>query len=388
MADNINDIEEFGDLPPELLHRLSQILSKRRVLTPRTMGLFLRQDTDFVEIFDCAKLEEEDFEKIFAFMPFVKKVDFRFASQMKDSALEYVIGRESHITHLQLDSCNLISDKCWQKFFETHGSKLEVLKLSNLDVTMGDDTIAHLVKHCPNLRFLKLKDCWKPGDASLASIATLTKLEHLSLGLVQPTSQSSLLNLISATGPNLRTLSLRNCKSADDEILNMIHLRCSNLTKLRLSDNSTFTDKALASLFTAWHNRGLTTIDLSGTRDVDNATPDGPEDEPIGLASSGFKSMMKHSGNTVCSLNIASCRHISFDAFSEVFDEGKTYPNLSELDISFQTCIDDFLVGRIFRACPALKKVIAFACFQVRDVDVPAGVALIGGMNANRSIAT
>lgn len=352
------------------------------------MGLFLRQDIDFIEIFDCAKLEEEDFEKVFAFMPFVRKVDFRCASQMKDSALEYLTSRDCQINHLQLDSCNLISDKCWKKFFETHGSKLEVLKLSNLDVTMGDDTIAHMVKHCPNLRYLKLKDCWKPGDASLASIANLSKLEHLSLGLIQPTSQSSLLDLISSIGPNLRTLSLRNCKSADDEVLNMIRLRCSKLSKLRLSDNNLFTDKALAALFTDWQNPSLSIIDLTRTRDVDNANPDGPEDDPIGLASSGFKALMKHSGSTVRSLNISSCRHISFDAFSEVFDEGKTYPRLVELDISFQTCIDDFLVGRIFRACPALKKVVAFACFKVRDVDVPAEVALIGGMNAHRSIAT
>lgn len=53
VADNINDVEEFGDLPQQLLHRLSQILSKRRVLTPRTLNLFLRPDLDFIEIYDC-----------------------------------------------------------------------------------------------------------------------------------------------------------------------------------------------------------------------------------------------------------------------------------------------------------------------------------------------
>ena len=54
VADSINDIEEFGDLPPALLNRLSQILSKRRVLTPRTLDLFLRPDVDKVAIYDCA----------------------------------------------------------------------------------------------------------------------------------------------------------------------------------------------------------------------------------------------------------------------------------------------------------------------------------------------
>ncbi|GKZ51081.1 hypothetical protein AbraIFM66951_004896, partial [Aspergillus brasiliensis] len=54
VADNINDIEEFGDLPPQLLHRLSQILCKRRVLTSRTLNLFLRSELKFVDIYDAA----------------------------------------------------------------------------------------------------------------------------------------------------------------------------------------------------------------------------------------------------------------------------------------------------------------------------------------------
>jgi DNA repair protein RAD7 len=54
VADNIHDIEEFGDLPGELLRRLSQILSKRRALTQRTLELFLRRDMNSIEIFDCA----------------------------------------------------------------------------------------------------------------------------------------------------------------------------------------------------------------------------------------------------------------------------------------------------------------------------------------------
>lgn len=54
MANNINDVEEFGDLPGELRLRLSQILSKRRVLTPRTLGLFLRSDVNTIDIFDAA----------------------------------------------------------------------------------------------------------------------------------------------------------------------------------------------------------------------------------------------------------------------------------------------------------------------------------------------
>lgn len=53
VADNIHDVDEFGDLPQSLLKRLSQILSKRRVVTSRTLDLFLRPDLDAVDIYDC-----------------------------------------------------------------------------------------------------------------------------------------------------------------------------------------------------------------------------------------------------------------------------------------------------------------------------------------------
>jgi DNA repair protein RAD7 len=58
VADNINEIEEFGDLPEDLLHCLSQILTKRRVLTSRTLDLFLRSDMTSIEIYDCGSTSE------------------------------------------------------------------------------------------------------------------------------------------------------------------------------------------------------------------------------------------------------------------------------------------------------------------------------------------
>ncbi len=53
VANNIHDVEEFGDLPQSLLNRLSQILSRRRVITSRTMDLFLRPNIESIDIYDC-----------------------------------------------------------------------------------------------------------------------------------------------------------------------------------------------------------------------------------------------------------------------------------------------------------------------------------------------
>ncbi|KAL2834511.1 hypothetical protein BDW59DRAFT_48516 [Aspergillus cavernicola] len=381
VADNINDIEEFGDLPWQLLRRLSQILSKRRALTPRTLNLFLRPDLEFIDIYDSGRLETDDFQKIFTFMPALTHVNLRFAGQLKDNVIDYMLDRNLKIKHLQLDAANLVSDTRWKRVFQKLGGQLETLRLSNLDFSLDDETVEAMCRSCTGLQRLKLNHCWKMSDRSLQAISTLPSLEHLSLNPIQEMKTDNLLELVSKVGSNLRTLSLQGFPLADDTLLEVIHDNCMHLSKLRFSENSICTDKSFVKLFEDWSNPSLDFVDLSSTRDVDNSNPDGPTDA-TGLASNGFVALMRHSGSSIRKLNIASCRHIAYAAFEEVFAEGKTYPNLRELDVSFQTLIDDYLVGRIIQCCPAIQQIVAFACFEVRDARVPKGVALIGGLRA------
>lgn len=318
-------------------------------------------------------------------MPSLTQVNLRYAGQLKDRVLEYMMGQNPQIKHLQFDAVNLVTDACWRQVFQKYGPQLESVKLSNLDYSFDDETVEELCKHCTGLRRLKLTQCWKTGDRSLKAIAGLNSLEHLSLNFVEETSKEELGDTILNVGSNLQTLSLDGFHHADDHVLGLVHSMCHSLVKFRLSDNAVCTDQAYAQLFTGWQNPPLEYVDLSSTRDVDYSNPDGPE-EPIGLASQGFVALMDHSRSKIQKLNIASCRHVSREAFEEVFYEGKKYPHLTELDVSFNTVMDDFLIGSIFGCCPAIKKLVAFACFNVRDVRVPAGVALIGGLRAQGPI--
>ncbi|QRD86154.1 leucine rich repeat protein [Aspergillus flavus] len=387
VADNINDIEEFGDLPSPLLHRLSQILSKRRALTSRTLNLFLRPDLDSINIYDSAKLETNDFQKIFAFMPTLTNVNLRFAGQLKNTVIEYLLGRDLRLKYLQLDAANLVSDSHWRRLFEKLGPQLEALKLSNLDFSLDDETVEVLCRNCTELRRLKLKQCWKVGHISLQALSSLTSLEHLSLDLVQETSNDSLIKVVSTVGPRLHTLSLEGFPNADNCLLETIHDKCRSLSKLRLSGNVVCTDEGFAKLFTGWPNPPLEYVDFSSTRDVENSNLDGSRDA-IGLASEGLIALMDHSGSAIQKLNISSCRHVSRAAFEEIFSDGKVYPNMKELDVSFHTVMDDYLISRILQCCPVIKKLVAFACFNVRDVRIPVGVAMIGGLKAQDTIVT
>ena len=331
------------------------------------------------------ELEAEDYIRVFQVVPRVQNLNLRNAGQFKDEVFDFMMERDVPIKHLQLEAANLVSNTKWVEFFEKCGHRLETLKLSWLDYSMDDDAFVNLVHYCPNLRCLKLRKCFKLGDAALRSMTELTKLEHLSLQFNLPTSSKSLVELISAVGHGLLTLSLQNFADADDDVLATIHLHCNKLRKLRFTENDYCTNAGFATLFSDWSNPPLSFIDLSSNRSVDYSAPDGP-DAPVGLASTGFEAVMNHSGPAIERLDISSCRHVNYDVFSKTFNGKFQYPILKDINISFLTKIDTSIVAGMFKSCPQLFKVTAFGCFNVIDVAVPKGVALIGLPNAQDSI--
>lgn len=323
--------------------------------------------------------------KIFSVIPKISNINLRNAGQFKDEVIDYILERNVPLKTMQLEAANLVSNEKWVEFFEQSGPRLESLKLAWLDSSMDEDCFMHLVLGCPNLKRLKLKKCFRLGDVALGAINGLKNLEHLSLRFPLPTTSPDLVGLIVSIGSNLKTLSLESFSDADDSVLSAIHLNCDRLKKLRFTENDVCTDGGFVSLFTDWSNTPLTFIDLNSNRSIDYTEPDGPE-QTIGLASAGFLALMNHSGSQLERLDISSCRHIAYSAFSEIFNGKKQFPCLKDINVSFLTTIDTTIVAGMFRSCPLLVKVTAFGCSHVKDVKVPRGVALIGLPNAQDSI--
>ncbi|KAK4939373.1 UV-damaged DNA-binding protein rad7 [Elasticomyces elasticus] len=387
VANVVHDIDEFGDMPQNLLDRLSQILSKQRVLTPRVLDLFLRQDVDRINVYDCGKLEKEDFQKIFAYMPNVEFVNLRFAGQLKDNVILYMVDKCKKIRHLQLGATNLVSDETWITLFRTLGPQLESLKLSELNDSLRDDTVKELVKHCQGLKRLKLRSCSHMTPESIDTLCGLTSLEHLTLAVAQDTSAESLVKLISSVGHNLRTLCLEDYSELDDTVLEAIKNTCSKLGKLRIRGSSLCSDAAFAGLF---DNNSpfppLVYADFADNRDIDNMNPEGPQDNPIGFGSLALAALIAHSGSRLERLDLKSCRHISHTALLDVFDGLKKYPEIKDIDLSFVTQVDEVVMIGIFKSCPKLTKLAVFACFNARRAVIPAGIAVVGLPNAQDSI--
>ncbi|PNS15682.1 DNA repair protein rhp7 [Sphaceloma murrayae] len=380
-----DDVEELGDMPQPLLEKVSAIFSKKRVMNSKTLKLFVRPDLDTIAIHDAANLSVEDYQQMFAVSPSITKLILRNSHQLKDDAVEYMLDKCDNITYLQLYTANLVSDEMWIKIFQKYGEQLETVKLTWLDATFGDDIATAMIANCPNIRRLKFKKCRRLGSEAVSMLSKLKHLEHLSLQISSDVTPETLVTLIKRVGPQLKTLSLEHFLDLDDSVLNAIHESCANLQKLRITENDTATDAGFASLFTKWGNLPLTIVDLNSTRDMDNNNPNGPADA-IGLADNGFRALMKHSGETLRVLDIASCRHISLSTFIDVFDGIKIYPALETANLSFCSCVDTRVIAGIFRSCPAIKQVIAFGCFDVMDVVVPRGVVLIGVPKAQDAI--
>ncbi|KAK4634389.1 DNA repair protein rhp7 [Fulvia fulva] len=385
VAQHHEDVEELGDMPQPVLERLSEIFSKKRVMKPKTLPLFLRPDHDAVIVHDAAYLEAEDYDRIFATVPKMEKLVLGNACQMKDSGIDYMLDKCHGLKHLQMYAANLVTNEMWSRLFREAGEKLEAVKLKWLDAAFEDETVRDMVKHSPNLRRLKLKLCRRLGEDAVAAISDVAHLEHLSLLLNKEVSVETWVDLITKRGSGLRTLSLEKFLDADDSVLDAVHNSCVQLSKLRFSENDTATDAGYEALFTGWANQPLTFVDFSSTRDMDNNNPEGPEDA-IGFASAGFRALMAHSGSKLKHLDIASCRHIDLRAFMDVFNGAQIYPDLEHINVSFCGCIDNTVVAGIFASCPRLKKLVAFGCFAVGEVVVPRNIGLIGIPRAQDSI--
>ncbi|KAI9730941.1 MAG: hypothetical protein M1818_008016 [Claussenomyces sp. TS43310] len=383
LAKNVDLAEDLGDMPPNLVHRLAMILSKRRLLTPNTLNLFLRPGSDTVTVFEGAKLSSDDYIRIFQTVPAVKHLRLQNAIQFKNRVMDYLIGCPTVLESFSIHGANLIDDERWNTYLTKKGNALRTLKVYHTDGHFGDEQLEQLGIASPDLVRLKISHNQKITDAGVKHIAALSNLKHLTLELYDPPTSEPCVEVLNKIGHGLKTLCLSNIPYLDDSVLEAIHSNCTQLNKLRLAENEVFTDAAFAQLFTNWSNPPLTRIDLHKCRHVDAALPrDNPDG--IGLCSAGFEALMAHSGSSLRHLNLHACRHISSDAFERVFpaDHSRTYPDLQTVDVSFCWAVNDFVVGCIFRCCPALKTLKVFGNFGVRDIRVPKGKILIGMPNA------
>lgn len=382
LAKNIDLADDLGALPPPTIDKIARILSKKRLLDPNTLNLFLQPDAEEIAVYDGAKLSSDDMIRIFQMAPMVKSLKIRNAVQFKDEVMEYLLSRDQiHLEGLYMYGANLLSSDMWKKYLAAKGKSLKKLQVYYTDRHFDDECLATLKHATPSLQRLKVYNNQKVTSEGIRELAHLKSLEHLSIHVHNKIHSDIWVGVLNSIGTGLRTLSLRMTPQLDNTVLAAIHDNCRVLKKFRITDSEAMTDAGFSRLFTNWANIGLGHVDLQKCRYIDaqhpRENPDG-----IGLCSEGFKALMQHSGQTLQYLNVHACRHISKEAFEEVFDPEKIYPELKSLEISFCEEVTDFIVGSIFKTCPNLRELNVFGCMKVKDVRVPRGKILVGVPNA------
>lgn len=385
LAKNVDLADSLGDLPDHLVDKIARMFSKRRLLKPATLPLFAQPSTETLHIYDGAKLGEQDFISIFQVTGNLRRLKIRCGIQFKDEVMDYLLTRRISLESFYLHGANLLSEEKWHEFLVAKGQTLKGLQVYYTDKHFGDESIKVIRDHCPNMSRLKIENNQKVTDEGVRAIGELISLEHLGLQLQNKTSSAAYVELLSKNGTNLQTLSLKIVPEVDDEVLQSIKENCRSLVKLRITDSEHMTDKGFADLFTNWENPPLQIVDFQKCRQLDATQPRQNPDK-VGLCSEGFKALMAHSGHKLKDLNIHACRHISRQAFEDVFHEKAHYPELKHLEISFCEEVTDFILGSIFRACPNIKEVNVFGCMKVKEVLVPRGVILVGVPNAQGMI--
>lgn len=382
LAKNVDMAEDLGDLPPEVVDRVSALLSKKRLINPANVGLFLQATSDTITVYDCAKLESDDFIRMFQMVPRVKTLRIRNCIQFKNNVMDYLIECPVELENFSIYGANLIGDEHWNRFIMKKGAHLRTLKISYTDNHFGDEQLELLTIHCPNLNRLKISHNQKVTSDGLMHIAKLKNLQHLTLEIYQYTETLPYVAILNSIGSNLRTFCIRKVEYLEDAVLEAIHNNCTNLRKLCISMNEVFSDKAFEALFTNWSNPPLVNIDLNKCRQMDSSVPDNPDN--IGLCSAGFIALMKHSGSALRHLNVCDCRHISPEAFQTVFSPFTNYERLETLDVSFCWGITNQVIEAIFRSVNngSLRAVKTFGNFKVTNMwaaeNIPKGVFLIG----------
>ena len=381
LARNVELAESLGDLPPHLIDKTARLLSKRRLVNSKTVSLFVQPSTEVLKIYDGAKLTEQDLINCFTVPQKLHTFKIRNGIHFSDSVVAYLTTREIELQHLSVHGANLLSDDQWKAFLAAKGQHLRTLKVHFTDKYFGDEVIAAIVAHCPNLKALGLTHIGQLSAEAIRELAGLRNLNYLSLLLNDNIPAEAYQDLLEKVGPGLTTLSLRHALKADDGVLEAIREHCTSLVKLRITECINFTDAAFTKLFSEWENKTLEHIDLAKCRHLDALQAQDVE-SGIGICSNGFRALMEHYGRKLRHVNVESARYITAEAFDEVFGEGKEYPELKHLELSFCEKVTDYTVEKVFKTCPVLRELIVFGCLRVQGlVRVPNGKLLIGVPN-------
>ncbi|KAJ3320649.1 hypothetical protein HDU76_000261 [Blyttiomyces sp. JEL0837] len=351
VASNIDQVEAFGDIPDEIKRSISRILSRQRQINSTTIKLFIGPEEQKVELFDCARLNENLLSQIAMFSVNVRVLNLSDCGQMTDSAIRCFAEHCPNITSLTLKGPFLVTDAAFADLFAALGDQLQSVFLENA-AKLSAKGIGALIESAKPLKGLGLSHCMSLGDEGVSLLKSLTSLETLELMDLAKVSDNVINEVLKAVGSNLTKLWLIGFSDMTDEVLlNGIAPHCTQLEELSLKNNEAITNEGMVKFLNTWRTRRpLKALDFSRLIQLQDdslnslITLHGPSLEHLAL--NGLDDLTGHS---LRSLLAGGC------------------PLLQTVDLSWIRNVDDDRFEELVTKNPELVSVKVYGCNRLTE---------------------
>lgn len=283
-----------------------------------------------------------------------------FCGHLDDVAFKVFSNSLPALKRIELLGPFLVRPPGWQEFFKTH-PKLEGFLITQ-SPRFDEDCIKALVKCCPDIKDLRLKEVGKLDDSFLNQIKLLKRgLRYLDLSDPSHScTEKAMIALIRAVGKTLTHLNVSgHADLADTFLAKGLLPHVKSLEALVLSHLPELTDDGVSKFFSDWTNAALVSLDIS-RNDV--------------LTGVSLNSILDHSGGRLEELNINGLKDIDQDALRKI---GQTSPALKKLNVGFCRFVDDFIIqawlagevsgGTRTAGCSHLEELKVWGCNRVTN---------------------
>ncbi|KAH6899224.1 DNA dependent ATPase [Coprinopsis sp. MPI-PUGE-AT-0042] len=361
VAKHIDDVESLGDIGSLNMDAIAKAMSKSRLLTADNAKLFYNATNSRLTFFDATNLAPPALETLALLNPNLTHLRLDFCGQLDDKAFKAFATSLPSLKRVELLGPFLVRVAGWKAFLKAHPD------LEGFLVTQSPrfdlECTQELVKHCKNLKELRMKEFALMSDAMLEEIATMGEgLTYLDISCPgkESCSEPAVVDLLAEIGGTLQGLDV-----AKHDLLSAHFLyeglipHCHNLETLSLSHLVELKDEDVAKFFTEWENPALVQLEMARIHELkDNA----------------LEAIMKHSGNSLEVLNINGWKEVSEPALRTIGRLGK---EIKKLDVGFCREVDDFLVkawlegeevnGVVRGGCKNLQELKVWGCNKLTD---------------------
>ncbi|KAL1508745.1 hypothetical protein AB1Y20_004840 [Prymnesium parvum] len=350
LVEYIEDVGDFGVLPPGIMHSLASQICARRKFTEQVLPLFTSDASaselilpDLHQVTEGALLEALD--RLITPASRLGLVQLDYCGRCLSDAALLRLEPLASLHTLRLTGCYRVSNGAIDRFLRARGGGLHALHLSGSS-QLSAETLTAIGANCRALRRLAIEDCAQLPSASLLPLEAVgRRLEGLSFGGVCLLADETLERLARCGAHALESLCLRGCAMLTTAGVVAVAKACLRLQVLDLEGVEMLTDEALFAL--GEHTPALRHLVLKRCVQVSDAG--------VSALAAGCRSLQVLSLN-----NIPALGDLALVALRECCAS-----SLASLDLSWCRGVTDQGVGALVDAAPNLETLSIWGCSQL-----------------------